>query len=266
MFYPFAFNAATRRAFAAPADPGAGRFRGRDRRAGRANACGGRGGSLRRLAAPAGAAAYKITTAAEGIHRITREWLTAQGLGATEIDAIDLSQVRLYHLGVEQALEVSDANGNGRLDAGDFIGFYAAPVPEAYRKYARDNLYWLISGGGAGPLRMQTTAGAPAGGVLAASHECTHRHERDQLYLQSAPGADGLDRWIFSSSSIAGGPGCGDAQAGQPKSLTVTLPGALGSGDAHGAAVQPLRSLAHGDGRGQRGEGGRGCLERDRLR
>ncbi len=32
---------------------------------------------------PAGAAALKITTAAEGIHRITQEWLTAQGIGPT---------------------------------------------------------------------------------------------------------------------------------------------------------------------------------------
>lgn len=50
--------------------------------------------------APApGYAAYKISTAAEGIHRVTRDWLGAQGIGPTEIDAIDLSQMRLFHLG-----------------------------------------------------------------------------------------------------------------------------------------------------------------------
>ena len=47
---------------------------------------------------PAGAA-YKVSTAGEGIYRITRDWLTAQGIGATEIDAIDLSRVQLFHLG-----------------------------------------------------------------------------------------------------------------------------------------------------------------------
>ena len=102
--------------------------------------------------------------------------------------------------------------------------------------------------------------------MLAASHESTHRHERDQLYLQSAPGADGLDRWIFSSSSIAWGPGWGDPQAGQPKSLTVTLPGALGSGALTVRLYSPY-DLSHTvTVCGQRGGGGRGCLERDRLR
>jgi hypothetical protein len=177
----------------------------------------------------AGLAAYKIATDAEGIHRIPRDWLTAQGLGPTEIDAIDLSQVRLFHLGAEQAIEVYDANGNNRLDAGDHIGFYATPVPEAYRKYAKRNLYWLIAGGGAGALRMAEVPGAPTGGPLAASHESTVRHELDQLYLQSAPGADALDRWIFAS--IAVGAGFADPQAGLPKHFTFSLPGALGTGD-----------------------------------
>ncbi len=174
-------------------------------------------------------AAYKITTAAEGIYRITRDWLMAQGIGAVEADGIDLAQVRLYHLGVEQAIEVADANGNSRLDAGDFVGFYAAPVPEAYRKFTRYNCYWLISGGGAGALRMAQVAGAPAGGGLAASHAGTVHHELDQLYLQSAQGADALDRWIFST--IAVGPGFADPQAGLPKNFNFSLPGALGSGD-----------------------------------
>ena len=69
---------------------------------------------------PAGAA-YKVSTNGEGIYRITRDWLTAQGIGPTEIDAIDLSRVQLFHLGVEQALHVVDANSNNRLDAGDYI-------------------------------------------------------------------------------------------------------------------------------------------------
>ena len=110
----------------------------------------------RRLAAtgwsiPAGAA-YKVSTNGEGIYRVTRDWLTAQGIGPTDIDAIDLSRVQLFNLGAEQAIHVVDANGNNRLDAGDSITLYAAAVPAAYRKYAKYNVYWLIDAGSASPL------------------------------------------------------------------------------------------------------------------
>ena len=54
---------------------------------------------------PAGAA-YKVSTNGEGIYRVTRDWLTAQGIGSTDIDAIDLSRVQLFNLGAEQAIHV----------------------------------------------------------------------------------------------------------------------------------------------------------------
>ena len=63
---------------------------------------------------PAGAA-YKVSTSGEGIYRVTRDWLTAQGIGSTEIDAINLSHVQLFNLGNEQALHVYDANANNRF-------------------------------------------------------------------------------------------------------------------------------------------------------
>ena len=48
---------------------------------------------------PPTGAAFKVLTDGEGITRITRDWLTAQGIGPTEIDAINLSTVQLFHLG-----------------------------------------------------------------------------------------------------------------------------------------------------------------------
>ena len=36
-------------------------------------------------------AAYRVRTAEEGMHRISRDWLVAQGIGASEIDAIDIA-------------------------------------------------------------------------------------------------------------------------------------------------------------------------------
>ena len=186
------------------------------------------------------AAAYSVRTAEAGIYRVTREWLTAQGIGASEIDAIDLHRVQLFHLGEEQALEVFDAGGDGRLDAGDYIGFYAGPVPAAYAKYAQENVYWLIDAGSGSQKRMGLVDGAPAGGVLAASHEFTVHHELNQAYVQTAPGADGLERWIFSSISS----GAGFAGGGVAKNFSLSLPGALGSGELRLRLYAPY-DLAH---------------------
>ena len=175
---------------------------------------------------PAGAA-YKLSTDGEGIYRISRDWLTAQGIGPTEMDAIDLSRVQLFHLGVEQALHVVDANSNNRLDSGDSITFYATAVPAAYAKYATYNVYWLIDAGRASPLRMASVNGAPAGAPVAVSHRSTVHHELDQAYYPPAVGADGMDRWIFSSIAK----GSGFDGGGVAKNFSLSLPGALSTGD-----------------------------------
>jgi len=113
--------------------------------------------------------------------------------------------VQLFNLGAEQALHVVDANGNNRLDAGDYISFYAAAVPAAYAKYAKYNVYWLIDAGSASPLRMSSINGTPAAGPLAGSHMSTVHHELDQGYLQAATGPDGMDRWIFVPPAMGSG-------------------------------------------------------------
>jgi hypothetical protein len=175
---------------------------------------------------PAGAA-YKVSTAGEGIYRITRDWLTAQGIGPTEIDAIDLSRVQLFNIGAEQAIHVYDQNADNRLDAGDTISFYATAVPAAYAKYARYNVYWLIDAGSASPLRMASVNGAPAGAPLADSHQSTVHYELDKGYLQNSPGPDGMDRWLFPAVAL----GSGFAGGGAAKSFTLTLTGVAGEGE-----------------------------------
>ena len=162
------------------------------------------------------------------------------GVADADIDALELSPVQLFHLGAEQAIHIYDQNGNGRLDAADNITFYAAAVPSDYRKYARYNVYWLADAGSASPLRMATVDGTPSGGALAASHLCTARHELDQTYLQSAVGADAMDRWIFSSIAM----GAGFAGGGVAKDFTLSLPGALAAGDLTIRMYSPYE-LAH---------------------
>jgi hypothetical protein len=209
---------------------------------------------------PSGAA-FKISTAGEGIYRVTRDWLTAQGIGDADIDAINLSQVQLFNLGNEQAIHIYDANGNQRLDAADHISFYAAAVPAAYAKFAKHNVYWLIDAGAASPRRMGTIDGTPAAGPLAASHIATAHHELDQLYLQSARGSDGLDRWIFSTVAM----GSGFAGGGVAKDFTLQLPGGHVCGGFDDPDVQPVCHGAHNCGFPERGSHRQCRLERDRL-
>ena len=88
-------------------------------------------------------------------------------------------------------------------------------------------MYWLIDAGSASPLRMSSINGTPAAGPLAGSHMSTVHHELDQVYLQSATGADGMERWIFSTIAM----GSGFAGGGVAKDFSLSLPGALSTGD-----------------------------------
>ncbi len=175
---------------------------------------------------PAGAA-YKLMTREEGLYRITREWLAGQGLSAAQIDAIDLRGVQLFNLGEEQALWVYDANGDGRLEGADHISFYGGPVAAAYRKYSRDNLYWLVASGSPSPLRMGEIPGAPGPGAPAERHRFVLHHELDQSYLKMAPGPDEMDRWFFSGRMR----GPGFAGGGGERAFGLVLSDAVGGGE-----------------------------------
>ncbi len=129
---------------------------------------------------------YKILTDAEGIYRITKDYLDTNGVDTA---AINLSQVRIYYLGAEITIEVFDQNSDDHFDAADYIRFYAVPVSSPYVKYSAQNVYWLTLSGGSGtPLRMQSIDAAPSGGLLATDFADTARHEQDIVYWLKAPG------------------------------------------------------------------------------
>jgi hypothetical protein len=139
--------------------------------------------------------AYKIRVEEEGIYRLTRDYLATNGV---DVDALDLSRLRIYNLGAEIAIYVYDENGDDFLDNSDYIEFYGQAVTAQYAKYGRNNVYWLLTAGGTGiPRRMAEIDGTPAAGAAAATHTDSVRYEEDVYYLGLAPGADSLDRWFF---------------------------------------------------------------------
>ncbi|MBW2439463.1 MAG: hypothetical protein JRH12_03235, partial [Deltaproteobacteria bacterium] len=170
-------------------------------------------------------AAYKITVASEGIYEINPTVLTNNGIDPA---VIDLSRLRLYHLGDEVAIAIYDANGNDGMDAGDSVRFYAPPVAAAYAKYAPNNVFWLTLSGGLGaPLRMAQVDGMPDGGTQAITHTYTHRHELNQTYWTKAPGEDSLDRWVFAAYALGTGftlsNGNPNPNSGKPVDIDVSL-------------------------------------------
>ena len=169
--------------------------------------------------------------------------------------------MQLFQLGAEKAIYVHDANGNHRLDAADHITFYAAAVPSAYSKFAKHNLYWLIDAGAASPRRMGSIDGSPAGGPLAVSHQATVHYELDQIYLQSARGADSLDRWIFPTVAM----GSGFNGGGVAKDFTLMLPGAVSTGDLTIRMYSPYDMQHATSGLSERRPHRHGYVERDRL-
>ena len=92
---------------------------------------------VRTIWAPPAAAtpAYKILVVEDGIYRLNKIWLEAQGV---DVSGFDLSEVRIYHLGQEIAIYVYDENGDDQLDPEDYIYFYARAVEESYAKYTTD--------------------------------------------------------------------------------------------------------------------------------
>jgi hypothetical protein len=169
--------------------------------------------------------AYKILVEEEGIYRLTRDYLTDNGV---DVDGLDLSQVRIYNLGTEIAIHVYDENVDDTLDNSDYIEFYGQPVTAQYAKYSRHNLYWLLTGGGTGiPKRMAQIDGTPAAGAAAATHTYTVHYEEDPFYMGLAPGDDALDRWFLDGvlgSALTGTPDP------VPTDFSINLPGVAGQG------------------------------------
>ncbi|MBW2437158.1 MAG: hypothetical protein JRF29_07755, partial [Deltaproteobacteria bacterium] len=169
--------------------------------------------------------AYKILLEEEGIYRLTKDYLDTNGVDTA---AIDLSQVRIYNLGTEVAIDVYDQNSDDYFDSTDYIEFYGQPVTAQYAKYGRHNVYWLVTAGGTGtPKRMAEIDGTPAGGTEATIHTYTIHYEEDEHYVGLAPGDDALDRWFWDAmlgSALTGTPDP------VPTSFTVNLPGVAGQG------------------------------------
>ncbi len=133
---------------------------------------------------------YKMSIRQEGIYKITREYLSSQGIN---IGSIKTESIRIYNNGgrelpqnlnttrpdslVENAIRIVDLNSNGKFDNTDYILFYGKSVNnwaplnnsnEFYQHYINhytyDNIYWLTWDDNGNGKRMENkTIPSPAG-------------------------------------------------------------------------------------------------------
>jgi hypothetical protein len=131
-----------------------------------------------------------------------------------DTSAIDPRNLHLYNWGDEVAISVP-GEGDGSLDPGDYILFYAEPINT---KYTTANVYWLVADLNPG-LRMTEIDGTPGSAATAGDFLSTVHHEQDAFYWGKCPGQDSVDRWFFGQK----------VNAGQTGNFSVTLPGLSGS-------------------------------------
>ena len=89
---------------------------------------------------------YKLSTAENGIYRLTTAELQRAGVPVQQIAP---NTIQLFHRGVEQAIYI-DGEADGRLDTGDYLEFYGqrndgAPDSLLYRPYtAQPHRYYSL--------------------------------------------------------------------------------------------------------------------------
>lgn len=178
------------------------------------------------LAPDAEQGALRIYTGEQGMHRVGYEQLAAAGAPVASIDPVSLAMQRR---GQPVAIQVLDG-GDGRLDPGDAILFYAEPPDSVYMT---TNVYWLHFGGGAGPRMAQRTF-TPTGGEPILTHIYrTARAERNLEYRPDFPLPLGADRWFDTPLVVSAG-----ELATNSRSYTLSLnsPAAAGTATARAAA------------------------------
>ncbi len=164
--------------------------------------------------------ALRIYTGEGGFHRLSYEDLAAAGLPLASIDPATLA---MSWQGQPVAVQVLDG-GDGQIDAGDALLFYAEPTTSVYMT---SNVYWLHFGGEAGP-RIGSRLVSPAGDEPILTHIYrTARVEPNLEYRPDFPLPMGRDRWFDTPLTVsAAGP------AVNARSYTLTLPAPAGTGTA----------------------------------
>ncbi|HUM36439.1 MAG TPA: C25 family cysteine peptidase [Anaerolineae bacterium] len=103
---------------------------------------------------------WRIGVTRDGLYRLAYDTLEMAGV---PVSGTATSALRLWHRGLEVAIEVNDVNGNGLFEPQDGLSFYGekfhgSPQDE---KYTDENVYWLSVEAGAAGKRMTSRSVSP---------------------------------------------------------------------------------------------------------
>ncbi len=147
-----------------------------------------------------GQAKWRIRVSRAGMQQVTAASLTAAGFTAIPTA---FSSLRIRFNGVSIAIRPIDTNGNGNLDAGEAIRFYASDPGDRWNRTAT---YWLSVGDSspdARPIMPVRSAPAANGGASVIGLQ-RGIYTNDKIYDSTMPGVDG-DHWFGADLKAANG-------------------------------------------------------------
>ncbi len=177
---------------------------------------------------------YKLFVSADGIYRLTEDYLLAPGTGvAPGLAGADPRQFKITNRGVEVPIHV-EGESDGSFDPGDHIEFYGqwldgpetllnydmGLLPSIYQHddYGDENVYWLSVDGSGTRSRIPSRSAPPNGSyALEADFEETLHFEVDNLY-QPTGGGDPFLMWPRLNSNNGSVPA-------DPNTCVYTNPG-----------------------------------------
>lgn len=143
----------------------------------------------------------RVTVTEPGLYEIGYDDILR--LGAA-IGGVDPRRLQLF-AGASALPCLVRGEGDGRLDPGDAVIFYAPP-PATTSKYSSASVFWLVLGAENG-LRVGQRSGAGQAPILNTFQERAH-HEVQRLYFSSFPATEASDHWFWLSLRPArNGPG-----------------------------------------------------------
>ncbi len=134
----------------------------------------------------------RITVTQPGLYEVGYDDLARLG---ADLEGVDPRRLQLFD-GVLPLPSLVRGEGDGRLDPGDAVIFYAPPV-SAPSRYAVERVFWLVLGAGSGSRVAQRST--PGQGPVLSSFQHTAHLEVQRLYLSSFPPLEDSDHWFWLS-------------------------------------------------------------------
>lgn len=145
---------------------------------------------------------WRIGVTQDGLYALSYEALQAVGV---PVAGTAVGAFQLWHRGIEVAIEIHDANGNGIFEPADALIFYGEKFHGSTQdeKYTDENVYWLSVEPSAQGKRMTARSVAPTGGSATGVCLETVVAEQNLRYFPRWTNVPGTDTTWFWERMIA---------------------------------------------------------------